>query len=96
MPASRRAREHAGDDREQDVDEARQAGQLRADPDAHDRAGQVLALAADVEHAAAERERDREPGQDERDEGDQRLLQVVGGQRLDVVRRSTGTECARP
>ena len=34
MPAQQGTRERAGDDREQDVDEARQAGQLRADPDA--------------------------------------------------------------
>ena len=34
MPAQQRARQRAGDDREQDVDEAGQAGQRRADPDA--------------------------------------------------------------
>ena len=37
----------------------------------------VLALAADVEHAAAEGERDREPGEDQRRRQQQRLLEVV-------------------
>ena len=41
-----------------------------------DRADDVLALAADVEQAAAERERDREAGEDQRRRLDQRLLQV--------------------
>ena len=40
------------------------------------RADDVLALAADVEQAAAERERDREAGEDQRRREDQRLLQV--------------------
>ncbi len=47
-----------------------------ADPDGEDRAHQVLALAADVEHAAAEGERDREPREDQRCREDQRLLEV--------------------
>ena len=77
MPAQQRPGERAGDDRERGCGRSPgRLGQLRADPDGHDRAGEVLALAADVEHAAAERERDREPGQDERDEVDQRLLEV--------------------
>ena len=84
-PGPDRAGERAGDDREEDVHEAGQAGQRRADPDGHDRADEVLALAADVEHPAAERERDREPGADERDAGDQRLLQVDRRERLEVV-----------
>ena len=45
----------------------------------------VLALAADVEHAAAEGERDREPGEDQRRRDDQRLLQVDAAARLGVV-----------
>ena len=49
------------------------------------RADDVLALAADVEHAAAERERDREAGEHERRGDQQRLLQVVGRLRLDIV-----------
>ena len=64
---------------------AGQPGQRRADPDGHDRAGEVLALPADVEHPAAERERDGEPGEDERHPDDQRLLQVDRRQRLEVV-----------
>ena len=39
-------------------------------------ADEVLALAADVEHAAAEGERDREPREHERRRHEQRLLQV--------------------
>ena len=41
-------------------------GERRADPDGDDRADEVLALAADVEQAAAERERDGEAGEDQR------------------------------
>ena len=52
---------------------------------ADDRPGEVLALPADVEHPAAERERDGEPGEDERHPDDQRLLQVDGRERLEVV-----------
>ena len=43
---------------------------------ADERADEVLALAADVEQAAAERERDRQAGEDQRRRHDQRLLQV--------------------
>src|SRR4051812_20801427 len=67
------------------MDDARQARELRADPDGHDRAADVLALAADVEHPAPEREADPEAGQHERDEVDQGLLQVERGRGLDVV-----------
>ena len=38
----------------------------------------VLALAADVEHAAAERERHREAREDERHGDEERLLEVEG------------------
>ena len=55
----------------------------------HDRADDVLALAADVEQAAAERERDREAGEDQRRRLDQRLLQVERGD-VAVVRGSHG------
>ena len=48
----------------------------RADPDRHVRADEVLALAADVEHAAAEGEGDGEAGEDQRRGDDQRLLEV--------------------
>ena len=48
-----------------------------ADPDRGDRADDVLALAADVEQPAAEREGDGEPGEDERRrQQEQRLLEV--------------------
>ena len=49
----------------------------RADPDGNDRPDDVLALSADVEEAAAERERDREPGEDERRGHQERLREVV-------------------
>ena len=50
-----------------------------ADPHRQDRADDVLTLAADVEQAAAERERDRQAGEDQRRRLDQRLLQVQRG-----------------
>jgi hypothetical protein len=40
------------------------------------KADEILALTADVEHPAAEGERDRERGEDERRRDDQRLLEV--------------------
>ena len=46
---------------------------------------EVLALAADVEHAAAERERDREPGQDQRRRQQQRLLRLYAARRRGVA-----------
>ena len=79
-PAMRRdagAGEHRERDREEDVQALRHPGPRRADPDRDDRAGDVLALAADVEEAAAERERDGEPRADQRRRQDQRLRQVV-------------------
>ena len=51
-----------------------------ADPDRRDGADDVLALAADVEKAAAERERDGEPGEDQSRRNDQCLLEVECGQ----------------
>ena len=53
-----------------------------------DRANEQLALRADVEEAGAERDRDREPGENERDRSDDRLG--------DVVRRAEGAldQCA--
>src|SRR5918999_792693 len=47
-----------------------------ARPDRGDRPDDVLALAADVEQAGAERERDGQAGEDQRGRDDQRLLQV--------------------
>jgi hypothetical protein len=53
------------------------AGQAR-EPDSElnrdDRADRVLPVAADVEEAATERERDGKPGQDQRRDDDQRLI----------------------
>ena len=58
-------------------------------------ADEVLALAADVEHPAAERERDREPGQDQRRRLEQRLREVVRG-RVDACRSSGGRTSSGP
>ena len=52
------------------------AVERRADPDRHVGADEVLALAADVEQAAAEGERHRQAGEDQRRRDDQRLLEV--------------------
>ena len=63
----------------------------RSDPDGEDRADEVLALPADVEHAAAEREGNGEAGEDQRRRDQQRLLQVERRERALVARRPTGT-----
>ena len=47
--------------------------EVDADPVRDDEADEVLALAADVEHAAAEREGDREAGEDQRRRLQERL-----------------------
>ena len=69
-PGEHRAGQHAAEhEREDDVSE-RRAGRRRATipiQTATIDADEVLALAADVEEAAAEGERDREPREDERD-----------------------------
>ena len=52
-------------------------GEVRADVERGEEAHEVLALAADVEHPAAERERDRDRREDERREDDERLLEVA-------------------
>ena len=54
-------------------------GEVGADPVRDEEADEVLALPADVEHAGAERERDREPAEDERRRLQERLREVVGG-----------------
>ena len=76
-PRPRSAGGGCGDDREHDVKHRRHPGERRADPYADDPADGVLALAADVEHAGAERERDREADEDQRRGLDQRLLEVA-------------------
>ena len=53
-----------------------ETGERRADPDREERAHEVLALAADVEHAAAEGERDGEPVRISGVVIEQRLLEV--------------------
>ena len=82
-----RAGQAAGDHRQHDVQQRRHALERRTDPDREDRAEDVLPLAADVEQAAAERERDREPGEDQRRRAQQRLLQVERGDRAVVGAR---------
>ena len=68
---------------EQDVRHRRHAREDDADPVRDDEPDEVLALAADVEHAAAEGERDGEAAEDQRRRLQQRLREVVG-------RRSSG------
>ena len=78
-PGEHRAGEHGRDDGEQDerhrgeVDVERYFGR---DDDGRGRAGEVLALAADVEEPAAEREGDRDPGEHERHPHEERLLEL--------------------
>ena len=84
-PGEERAGEGGGADGEEDVHAVREAGPRGADPDGRERAGDVLALAADVEEAAAERERDREPGEHQRRRQQQGLLEGVGVPRLEAV-----------
>ena len=57
---------------------ARRPLEMRADADRGDQPDPELALTADVEEAAAERERDRERREDERRCDEQRLLEVAG------------------
>ena len=85
-PRPHRAGERPGDHRRDYVQDTGQARELGPHPDRHDRSDQVLALAADVEHPAAKRECDREPGEHKRHPGDERLLKVGCGERLEVVR----------
>ena len=66
MPAHTAPATTAASDREHDVQERRHAVERRADEDRGERADEVLALAADVEQAGAEGERDREAGEDQR------------------------------
>ena len=80
-----RTREAGRGDRENDVREVRHAREGRAHPDRGERAGDVLALAADVEQAAAERERDGQAGEHQGRRQQQRLLERVGVTRLEAV-----------
>ena len=75
-PRPERTRERRDDDREEDVRERVQAVEGRPDPHGEDAADDVLALTADVEHAAAEREGNRETREDQRRHDQERLLEV--------------------
>ena len=77
--APHRAGRARPDHAEHDVQQRRHRVERRAEPDRHVGADEVLALAADVEQAAAERERHRQAGEDQRRRDDQRLLEVEGG-----------------
>ena len=85
-----RAAEAGEHEHQHDVQQVRHAAELRAEPDREDRADEVLALAADVEQAGAERERDGEADEDQRRRRDQRLLQVQRGGLRARRRRPTG------
>ena len=76
-PDRRRRRSDA--EREEDVERPRRPLEVRPDVEGREEADPVLALPADVEEAAAEGERDRDSGQDERRHQDERLLEVVRG-----------------
>ncbi len=75
-PTPDRSADDPRDEPEQHVQRPRGAFQVRPDPERGDEADPVLTLPSDVEEAAAERERDREPGQHQRRREDQSLLQV--------------------
>ena len=80
MPAQAAPARDRDDDGEDDVQERVHPRERRADPDGEDRADEILALASDVEHAAAEGECDRDAGEDQRRRDQQRLLQVQLGE----------------
>ena len=77
-PTPDRAHGDRKDEAEQDVRRTRDPRPRRADDHRGEGADEVLALAADVEHPASERERDGEPAEDERSHDDEGLLEVRG------------------
>ena len=83
----RSARERRGPDRQHDVRQRAHRCELVADPVRDVEADEVLALAADVEHPAAEGEGDGEPGQDQGRRLQERLREVVRGCVDEVGRR---------
>ena len=95
-PAPHGAAERRGEQREEDVQRLGHAGEVQADPQGADEADDVLPLAADVEHAAAEGEGDGERGQDQRGDRDQRLLQVDRGEDAVVAASVHGSTQFRP
>ena len=86
IPAISGAGQRADQHRERHVQVRVHALERGADPHGEDPPGEVLALAADVEQAAAECERDGETHEDERRRLDQRLLEVEGRDRVEVPR----------
>ena len=86
-PGVGRSGQRGRHDRERDVDEAVRALERRADPDREVGADEVLALPADVEEPAAERERDREAGENQCGRDQERLLEVLGGPRRGIPRK---------
>ena len=86
IPAQSAPTESACDRREEDVQQRVHAAERRADPDSEHGADDVLALTADVEHAATECECDGETREDQRRRQDECLLPVLGcGRPLDTV-----------
>ena len=79
-----RARRRPCRDHDQDVRQRCHTGEVDAEPVRDDEPDEVLTLAADVEHPAAERERDGKPAEDERRRLQQRLRQVVGRRVRDI------------
>ena len=74
-----RPAEYRADAADEDVQRARHPDEDVPEVERRQEADEVLALAADVEHPAAEREGDCERRQDERRRDDQRLLEVERG-----------------
>ena len=87
IPAHTAPASVASDEREEDVRQRAHAGERDADPVRDEQADEVLALAADVEHAATEREGDGKAGEDQRARLQERLREVVRGD-VEQVRRS--------
>ena len=78
MPAQTAPASAAATTPSDDVKKLFHLRERRPDPDRGDEPDEVLTLAADVEEAAAEGERDREPREDQRRRENQCLLEVRG------------------
>src|SRR5215210_2016226 len=83
-PSPDRAGRGRDRDRDQYVRRPRHVHERDADPVGAEDPDEVLAVSADVEQPAAERERDREARQDQRGRLQQRLAEVVGGGARDI------------
>ena len=88
--APERSAKDAGQDAEADVERPAQPLQVRPDEQGEDEPDPVLALAADVEEAAPEREGDGERGEDQRRRGPERLLEVARRRPSCPARSATG------